>query len=470
MKTTRRRFLKTSSAAFGALAALPSHVALGSKSSTGTRAPSERVNLAFVASSGKGYRNRLAFLNTGLCNVVALCDVDLECAEARESAAAHPEARRFTDYRVMFDQMAEKIDAVVVSTPDHSHFPATMLAMAHGKHVWCEKPLAHTFGQCERLMDLAERSGVVTQMGNQGHSGHNYFQFREWVSAGVIKDITRITAYQTNGNRWGSWGDIKAYPEMPLPVGLNWDVWLAVCRERPYSDKLHPRHWRGWFDFGCGMLGDWGAHLIDTCHRFLNLGYPTSVKVIHLEGGNELIYPAASTIRYDFPERAGMPACALTWVDGWEKNPGIEAAYRDLACEQPGYTLPEGEQRPRSAYTGKILYGKDLVFRGGSHSDHLRIVPREKYLDMRRSLPGFPQRNSDHWANFLLACKGEEEARSPFSVSGPLSQVLNLGMIAQRLRSDIEFDRERKQITNHARGNAHLDPPPRKGWEEFYRL
>ena len=466
---SRRRFLKTS-AALGSVSALPSYVALGNKSSGGEKAPSERINVAFIASAGKGYRNRLAFEPYGLMNVVALCDVDQGRKEAKESAAAHPKAKLFTDYRVMFDKMAAEIDAVVVSTPDQTHFPATMLAMAHGKHVWCEKPLAHTFGQCERMMDLAKRSGVVTQMGNQGHSGFNYFQFKSWTEAGLIKDITRITAYQTNGNRWSGWGHLKEYPSQPLPEGLNWDVWLAASKENPYSDLLHPGKWRGWYDYGCGMFGDWGVHVIDTCHRFLKLGYPSKIKVIKLEGGSDLVYPAASRMRFDFPEREGMPACEMTWVDGFRKDPKIEPEYRDLASEQPEYIYPQGQKRPRSAYVGKVLYSKDLVFRGGSHSEPLRIVPRQKYLDMRRDLPPFSQRNSDHWENFLLACKGEEEARSPFSVAAPLTQVLNLGTIAQRLRTDIEFDRETKKITNIPEANALLDPAPRKGWEEFYKL
>ncbi len=466
-ETSRRDFLK-SSAVFGALTILPSHFVRANPAAA-VAPPSERVNVAFIASAGKGYRNRLAFLPGGLCNVVALCDVDLRRDEARKSAAAHPSARQFTDFRVMFDQMADQIDAVVVSTPDQSHFPATMLAMSLGKHVWCEKPLAHTFGQCQRMMDLAARSGVVTQMGNQGHSGANYFQFKAWTEAGLIKDVTRITAYRSMGGRWSGWGDVTGYPDEPLPEGMNWDVWMAASAEHPFSKMLHPGKWRGWFDYGCGMLGDWGAHIIDTPHRFLKLGYPDKVNVVRLDGWNPYIYPRCSTLRFDFPEREGMPPCALTWVDGPGNEPEIEPEYLDLASEAPGAPQPEAGRGGRFE-AGKILYAKDLVFRGGSHADALRIVPRQKYLDMRRSLPGFPQKNSDHWANFLLSCKGEEQPRSPFSVSGPLSQVLNLGMIAQRVGTDIEFDRTDKRITNNPAADALLDPAPRKGWEEFYRM
>ena len=468
---TRRDFLKAS-AAFGGLTVLPSYIALGNQSSSGY-APSERVNVAFIASAGKGYRNRLAFLSTGLCNVVALCDIDLDRDEAKKSAAEHPNARQFTDFRKMFDVMADEIDAVIVSTPDHSHFPATMLAMSLGKHVWCEKPLAHTFGQCERLMDLAERSGVVTQMGNQGHSGSNYFQFKEWTEAGVIKDITKIDAYQTQGTRWNNWAQnpkLKNYLEQPMPAGIDWDTWCSVSPERPYSDLLHPAAWRGWVEFGCGKLGDWAAHVIDTPHRFLKLGYPEQVTAVMRDGVHPLIYPRASTIRFNFPEREGMPACELNWHDGPGNKPEIASEHCDLKSEQPGYKLPEGTSPPRSDYVGKVMYSKDLVFRAISHEQPLRIVPKQKYLDMRRDLPRFPQKNSNHWKNFLLSCKGEEETRSPFSVSGPLSQVLAMGMISQRLGGDLKFDRNTKKFTNSDAANALLDPAPRKGWEEFYRL
>lgn len=471
--TTRRDFIKKSSIAIGAASVLPSHIALGNQSSSGALAPSERVNVAFIASAGKGYRNRKAFAVSGLMNVVALCDVDLNRDEAKESAAAHPNARQFTDYRKMFDEMADEIDAVVVSTPDHSHFPATMLAMSLGKHVWCEKPLAHTFGQCERLMDLAERSGVVTQMGNQGHSGPNYFQFKSWFEAGIIKDITKIDAYMVQGLRWTNWGPkFKDYPRGEMDPSIDWDTWTSVSPERPYSELLHPRSWRGWIEFGCGMLGDWAAHVIDTPHRFLKLGYPEKITAAKLEGRHPLIYPTASHIRFNFPEREGMPACELNWHDGRDNRPYIAPEYRDLKTEQPGAenNFDSENRPPRSHYVGKVLYGKDLVFRGISHEQPLRIVPRDKYMDMRRSLPRFPQKNSNHWTNFLLACKGEEEARSPFSVAAPLSQVLNIGMISQRLGGELHFDRTTKKFTNSDAANALLDPAPRKGWEEFYKM
>jgi len=460
---TRRRLLK-SSAALGAFSFLPAPIALGSKAVGGV-APSEKLNVAFIGTAQKGSNNRTAFVSTGMMNVVALCDPDLNQKQAQESAAAHPEAKQFTDFRRMFDAMADQIDAVVVSTPDHSHFAATMHAMMLGKHVWCEKPLAHTFGQCERLMAMATKSGVVTQMGNQGHSSANRTQFKAWTEAGVIKDVTRITAYMNKWRRWHGWGPgTTAYPTEPMPEGMDWEAWVATAPEHPFSKKLHPGNWRSWFDYGSGCFGDWGPHILDTAHRYLELGYPATVTAVHRAGLSDLVFPEASTIRFDFAARGAMPPCEVTWYDGQENIPEFEPELGNLDKET-------GERTPLTPdpkSPGKVIYGKDLTFQGGSHGSVLQVVPRDKYLDIRRDLPRFESRVSGHWENFLLACKGQEEANSPFSVSAPLSQVFNLGVLAQRFGGELKFDAATKQITNHEVANALLDPPPRKGWESYY--
>lgn len=455
-------------------------MALGNQSSTGT-APSERVRLAVIGIGHQGNGDRKALLSSKLCDVVALCDVDMEGAHTHEARYTHGltntppkmkegqsvpqqkaiKARGFTDFRKMFDEMADDIDAVLIATPDHSHFAATMLAMSLGKHVYVEKPLAHTFGQCVRLMDLAERSGVATQMGNQGHSGANYFQFKAWREAGIIKDVTRVTAHMNNWRRWHGWGqDVTEYPRENMPAHINWDQWQdVVSAGRPYSKKLHPAEWRSWFEYGSGAFGDWGPHILDTCHEFLELGLPETITAVKRDGANPLVFPQASTIRFDFPDRGpGLPACEVTWYDGRENRPMVEAEYTESG-------QPEAVKGP-----GKIIYSKDLVFQGGSHHSPLTIIPKQKYMDMRRDLPKFPQKNSSHYTNFILACKGEETTRSPFSVSGELTQMFNLGVLAQRLGGELKFDRKTKRITNNDTAQALLDPAPRKGWEEFYKL
>jgi hypothetical protein len=369
----------------------------------------------------------------------------------------------------MFDQMADEIDAVLIAIPDHAHFCVAMLAMSLGKHVYVEKPLAHTFGQCERLIDLAERSGVVTQMGNQGHSGANYFQFKSWTEAGVIKDVERISAFMNKDRRWHGWGaSVKKYPSQPLPEGMDWDTWHCSGPVQPFSDKLHPQEWRSWYDYGSGAFGDWGPHILDTAHRFLELGLPRTITALKRDGANDLVFPQASTIQFQFAKRKAMPACTVTWYDGKENLPKVED---DLGELMKNPDTGKMEIKPLNiSKPGKIIYGKDLTFAGGSHSDALRVVPQKKFMEVRETLPRIAGKNSNHYANYLLACKGEEESRSPFHVSGELTQVFNLGVIAQRLGGTIKFNPKTRRITNNKTGNALLDPAPRKGWEEYYKM
>ncbi|MEO0796710.1 MAG: Gfo/Idh/MocA family oxidoreductase [Verrucomicrobiota bacterium] len=486
---SRRNFLK-SSAAIGAFTVLPSYIALGNKSSSGN-APSERVRLAVIGIGHQGNGDRKALMSSKLCDVVALCDIDMLGAHTHEARYTHGltnkppkmkdgkaapaqtaiKARGYQDFRKMFDEMGDDIDAVLIATPDHSHFAAAMLAMSLGKHVYVEKPLAHTFGQTQRLMDIAERTGVATQMGNQGHSGANYFQFKAWREAGIIKNVHRITAHMNNWRRWHGWGqDATEYPQQAVPEGVDWDQWIdVVAQERPFSNKLHPQEWRSWFEYGSGAFGDWGPHILDTCHEFLELGLPEKVTAVKLEGRNPLVYPQASTIRFSFAERGpDLPACEVTWYDGQKNWPPLEPELGELVKDPA--TGKETRKKLELGGPGKIIYSDDLVFKGGSHARPLTIVPKEKFLEMRKSLPKFPQKNSSHYANFILACKGEEETRSPFSVSGELTQVFNLGVLAQRFGGELEFDQKTKTITNNPSAQALLDPAPRKGWEEFYSL
>lgn len=471
----RRDFLKASSA-FGVFTILPSSGLFGQSKVS----PNDKINLAVIGCGNQGNNDRKSLLGSGLCDVVALCDVDMEGKHTYQARYEHglakpPEGKAgdvyplkskgYTDFRVMFDEMADEIDAVLIATPDHSHFAATMLAMSLGKHVFVEKPLAHTYGQCERLIKMAAKSPkLVTQMGNQGFSGANYFQFKEWSKAGVIKDITRITAHMNKPRRWHGWGEaVSNYPKDPMPEDLAWEVWhTSVQGNRPFSKRLHPQEWRSWYEFGCGCFGDWGPHILDSAHHFLQLGMPTSIRAAYIQGPNpaDLVYPQGTTIKFEFPERGpGLPACDVTWYDGTNNKPKLEAEYTDNG-------EPEELNRP-----GKVLYSEnDLVFKGGSHASPLQIVPRQKFIDMREDLPRFPQKNSNHYTNFLLACKGEEQSRSPFVISGALSEVFCLGILAQRFGTDLEFDPASKQITNNKAANALLDPAPRKGWEQYYRL
>ena len=458
----RRDFLKTGAALAAVAVADPC-----AARSVRHAAPNERVNVAFVGIGGKGVNNRLMMQASGLCNVVALCDVDLEGSRTlptrianqdaplpegkkqKEFGLIEPKAPYFTDFRVMFDKMASQIDAVVISTPDHTHFPVAMAAMALGKHVWIEKPLAHTFGECKRLMQMAERTGLVTQMGNQGHSSANRTQFEAWTAGGVISDVTRITAYMNKGRRWHGWGrKVKAYPSEAMPKKLDWDTWTGPAKKNPFSARLHPANWRSWFEYGSGALGDWAPHILDTCHRYLKLGLPESISAERREGANALVYPQETTLKFSFPEREEMPACEIWWYDGRKNFPKFDEEL-NVNMKSPG----------------KVIFGKDRIFQGGSHSATLKIISGSK-----SDLPDYEKRVPNHWTNFLMACKGETKTNSPLAISGPLTQVLTLGMIAQNVGGELKFDRKKEQITNNETANAMLDPKPRKGWEEYYQM
>lgn len=417
-----------------------------------------KVNLACVGNGGRGTGLVKSFEQTGLANIVALCDVDIGSKGTSAIEVLFPGVRKFKDFRVMFDKMAKEIDAVVVCVPDHSHFPVAMLAMALGKHVYVEKPMARTFQEIELMMAAAKAYKVVTQMGNQGHSGTNYFQFKAWKDAGIIKDVIHVDAYMNLNRRWHAWGDVKGFPTGEIkPETLDWDVWLGTAQPHDYSEKLHYGNWRGWYDFGTGCFGDWGAHILDTIHQFLELGLPSSISAKQLDGPNTFIYPMASTINFQFPARGEMPAMDIDWYDGAKNLPPIPEEFAGRKVNQPG----------------KFIYSKEIVFQGNNHSDPLQIIPYEKMRALLEAgaIPRDFGKNSNHYENFLLACRGDEQARSPFEIAGPLSQMLVLGCISQRVGGTLEFDRETRQITNNTlAGELLAGPPPRKGWEEFSRL
>ena len=229
----------------------------------------------------------------------------------------HPDAAQFADFRVMFDQMENDIDAVMIGTPDHTHFVATMDAMQRGKHVYVEKPLTHSFREAELLMQAEKKYGVVTQMCNQGHTSEAYVQFQQMVQAGLTRDIVKIDAWKTPGI-WFMEADkrISDYPAGgPAPESLDWDLWCGPSEKKAYHRLYHPFDWRGFYLYGCGMLGDWGAHIIDFAHEFLQLGLPTQLKAHKMEDHNGVIFPLTSHLSMHFPERGpGLPACDLIWA------------------------------------------------------------------------------------------------------------------------------------------------------------
>ena len=464
----RRTFLKGIFAA-SALSAMPS-LPVFAKTKSEKAPASSRVNLACVGIGNRGADDVEGLMKTGLANLVALCDVDMGAKHTQKILQKYPDVPRFQDFRQMLDKMGKHIDAVSVGTPDFSHFPITMMAMTMGKHVYVEKPMAHTFQECELMMQAEKKYKVAAQMGNQGHSGENYFQFKAWTEAGIIKDVTRIVAHMNSPRRWHGWHITGFPPAEPIPSTLDWDKWLTTAPFRDFNHDYVNGQWRCWYEFGNGALGDWGAHILDTAHEFLDLGLPEQVNAVHEDGPNPFIFPQASTLSFHFPSRGTMPPVEVFWYDGVKNAPPLPKDFGD-AVYSADVPPPTSGKLEAKLSPGKEIYSKELVFKGGSHSSPLQIVPKSKMEEMKSKLPRVEGKHSDHYKNFLLACKGEEKCRSNFAVAGPLSQLMVMGVIAQRLNTKLTFDRATKQFTDNKVANDLLvGPPPRKGWEQYYKV
>jgi hypothetical protein len=345
-----------------------------------------------------------------------------------------------------------------------------MLAMSLGKHIYTEKPMAQSFREIQLMMDAEKKYKVAAQMGNQGHSEANYFQFKTWVDKGIIKDVTRITAFMNSKRRWHGMKIADFLPKQDIPETLDWDVWLGMAKFHEYNKGYMNGEWRSWFDFGNGALGDWGAHIFDTAHEFLQLGLPTEVDPVLIEGHSNFIFPQATTLAFRFPKRGDMPPVELTWYDGQKNLPPLPVDMGGSVVD-PNIPPPTtGTIDTKVRAPGKVIYSKDLVFKGGSHGSTLEIIGA-KGKEMKGSLPEVPKSPSNHFANFLLACQGKETCRSSFAVAGPLCQAMALGVIAQRVNAKLAFDPATRQITNHKVANELLaGAPPRKEWEQFFKL
>ncbi|TAE56514.1 MAG: gfo/Idh/MocA family oxidoreductase, partial [Bacteroidetes bacterium] len=320
---SRRRFLGATALAAGGFMIVPRHVLGG----TGYTAPSDRLNIAAIGCGGKGEVNiRLSSgvgynpVSAAKNNIVALCDVDDKMGEGMFKL--FPDARRFRDFRVMLEQMNKDIDAVIVSTPDHTHAVAAMAAMQLGKHVYCEKPLTHDPYEARMLTEAAKKYKVVTQMGNQGSSGEDIRRVQEWIQSGAIGEVREVHGW-TNRPVWPQ-GLERPKDTPATPASIDWDLWLGTAPKRPYHPTYHPFKWRGWWDFGTGAIGDMACHLLDPAFRALKLGSPLSVEASAsvyfprdwVSASREDGIPQASVIHYDFPAREGMPPVRLTWYDG----------------------------------------------------------------------------------------------------------------------------------------------------------
>jgi len=437
---SRRKFVGGASAAL-AFTIVPRHV-LG----RGYRAPSDTLNVACIGVGGMG-RNDVNGMSGE--NIYALCDVDWKQAES--SFGAFPKAKRYRDYREMLEKEAKNIDAVTVSTPDHSHAAAAILAMRAGKHVYCQKPLARTLGEVRAMMDVARTTKVATQMGNQGHAGAGTRLLREVVEAGMIGTVKEVH-YWTNRPIWPQGMDRPTEAHNPAPT-FDWNLWLGPAAERPYNPAYAPFRWRGWWDFGCGALGDIAPHAMDAAFWTLDLGFPERI-----ESEASPLYPETapkmSRIVYDFPARGARPAVKVVWRDG-----GLTPA------RPAGY--PAEAQWPLGGDPGHQLWiGTEGMLVADVYGDGVRLVDEAKNAELKAKPPAqkYPRTEGVH-KEWIAACKGGPAAGSNFAGhAGPLTQMTLLGNLAVRMAQPLTLNPATGEVTNAKVPEEFVRPAYRKGW------
>jgi predicted dehydrogenase len=384
-------------------------------------------------------------------NIVALCDVDDE--RAKETYSKYPDVPKFRDFRKMFDKMENAIDAVIVATPDHTHAVAAMAAMQRGKHVYVQKPLTKSIWEARQLTAAARRYGVVTQMGNQGHSGEGVRLICEWIWDGAIGEVRQVHSW-TNRPVWPQ-GVKRPQGRPPVPESLDWDLWLGPVAQRPYHPSYLPFNWRGWYDFGTGAFGDMGCHILDPVYTALKLTAPTSVEASVAKQWHQWdktdSYPTASVVDMDFPAREGMPPVKLTWFDG-----GLQAP-RPMEMD-PRRKMGEGG-------SGTLFIGSKGKLMCGTYGGGPQLIPYAKHQAYRRPPKTLKRIKTSHEMNWVEACKRGGQASSRFDYSGPFTETVLLGALAQRFPGQrLLWDSKNLKITNHEEAAEFVKPPYRKGW------
>ena len=455
---TRRRFIYTSALTASSLA-----LAGCLSPRAGRWSPNEKLAVGIIGCGGKGEVDSAGMAGE---NIVALCDVDANALA--KAAQKWPKARQYRDYRVMLDQ-EKTIDAVTVSIPDHQHAPAAMRAIERGKHVYCQKPLTHTISEARALTLAARKYKVATQMGNQGHCNNNIRKLCEMIGSGVIGQVRQVHCW-TDRPIWYQ-GLSRPRGTDPVPGSLDWDLWVGPAPMRPYLDKwpaasyagsqqsasagnypnvYHTFSWRGWWDFGCGALGDMGCHVMDAANWALALGAPASVELLAASRLVLEMAPRWSIIRYQFPERGDKAACSLTWYDGG-KQPELPPEMEGEAWEDNG-TLFVGDK-------GKIVCG--------GLSENPRLLPRSRMAGYQFPAPTIPRvPGNDPYQDFIRACKGGPPASSNFNVSGPFTEMVLLGNVAIRVfGKKLEWNAAAMTVANAPGAAAFIQAQYREGWE-----
>ena len=465
---TRRSFLKQASLAAGALTVAPAVLS----AADATR----KVNCVQIGCGGRGMNHLDWYVKQSPENLVAIVDPDEKqhAKVKRWVAGKGPDPDKiqtFTDYRVMFDKIGNEIDAVFIATPNHHHAPAAMLAMQHGKAVYCEKPLCHTIAEARKLRAMARESKAAAQMGNQGHCQDGYRSLCELVWSGAVGHITETHSWTDRSN--GGVGGRP--PSIPVPAGMHWEEWIGPAPFREYHKGLHPHDWHDWFDFGNGSLGNMGCHVLDGVFWALKVQHPTSFESEQIRGGSNEQYPTGARLRWDVPARGDMPPVKVYWYEGFK--PGVDAkptgslqAATGNNRNLPPLLLDLQKQYPDEDLvnldsSGTLYVAEKGVLYTATYGEHLHVVPREKDNFKRppRSLP----RPKNVMANFLDAVReGKKETEAPFEYGAQLTEFTLLGNLAEHagIGKKVEWDGPGMKVTNLPELNEWVSRPCRPGW------
>jgi predicted dehydrogenase len=434
-RITRRRFVGGTLAA----GALGSGYFINPSPAQESNSPNERLNLAIVGCANKGWHNVQELKSQ---NMVALCDVDANYLD--RAAQVYPDATKHRDFRRMMDQRAGQIDAVVVSTADHTHAPATALALAMGKHVYCEKPLTHTVAEARIIAEMAKKAKVATQMGIQIHAGGNYRRVVEIIQSGAIGKVSEVYCWCNKG--WS--GGKFAASEAPPPEHLDWDLWLGPAQQRPYSPNIHPGNWRRFWEYGAGTFGDMACHIMDLPFWALGLRFPHSVSCegppVDPDGAPEWV-----KARYDFIIEDGSPV-KLYWSDGGAHFPPVES-------------LNDRHDRSISRWGLGILFVGEKGQLAADYGQYL-LFPTDKFADFTPPAKTIPD-SVGHWDEWVRACKTGEPTTCNFDYSGALTETVLLGIVSYRSGSPFDWDSGELRAKGVPGADAYVRKQYRKGWE-----
>ncbi len=433
-RSNRRQFLQTT-----AVAGIGFWVAGGVQAKE-SKSPNEKVAIAAIGVGGKGSSDTSDAAEKG--QLVAICDVNLNTLKS--SKKRYPKAKDFTDFRKLLDKMGKSIDAVTVSTPDHMHAPAALMAMRMGKHCFCQKPLTHTIYEARLMAKVAREEKVATQMGNQGTSFGPLRKGAAIIKSGVLGPVSEVHVW-TNRPIWPQGGPRPA--SKPVPTYLKWNLWLGVAPRRPYADGYHPTDWRGWWDFGTGALGDMACHTVNMPYMALNLRDPTAVQA-ECSGHNRDSYPKWSIITFDFPALGNRPAVKMVWYDGGKK---------------PDEKLIKG--KPMSDSGSLVIGQKGKLYAPGDYAEN------ELHLLGGVSMPDVKWVESPgHFEEWIRAIKGGEPAMSNFpNYSGGLTETILLGNLAVWVAASgkgekVEWDAQYMRSPNVAGLETIVKPIYRPGY------